>query len=96
MVCVRCGGTVYAGAKFCSYCGTPIKAISFCPSCGTRLEADQVFCKNCGTRVVAKTSEYAGVKKTNLSVSTGKLLQKMQGVTKFLGVLDGKYIDLHQ
>lgn len=85
MVCMKCGGTVDAGSKFCCHCGAPIEDIAFCPSCGAKLEANQVFCKSCGTKLAASTSEPVAARKATDAVATGKLLRKMHGVTKFLG-----------
>ncbi len=46
IACPACGGRVRAGAKFCTYCGTPLAVA--CPECGHAVSSDDRFCSHCG------------------------------------------------
>ena len=50
-VCVSCGASLPAGAKFCMSCGTAQPQAMFCPECGTKLDAGAKFCMNCGKKL---------------------------------------------
>ncbi len=54
MKCSNCNSELLEGAKFCTTCGTPIKAESapsgeVCSACGAQLLPNAKFCTSCGT-----------------------------------------------
>lgn len=72
MFCENCGKQMSETAKFCSYCGKPVRAAEkavgkMCPSCGWKGEADRVYCEECGTLLV-ETESPAGKKSDNVKV----------------------------
>lgn len=91
MQCKQCGAEIKDGVRFCSQCGTPISQNTFCMSCGSRLLPGQMFCTNCGLKVdnssIRNESKAEPVKGYVKSVggATGKLIRKINGVTKFQG-----------
>jgi class 3 adenylate cyclase/tetratricopeptide (TPR) repeat protein len=51
VICATCGTDNVLGAKFCSECGTQLRAA--CPSCGTANAPAAKFCSECGTPMSA-------------------------------------------
>ena len=53
MNCRKCGALLNEGAKFCSQCGTEVKApepeVKYCEKCGAVLKDVAVFCSQCGS-----------------------------------------------
>lgn len=59
-ICPKCGGTVRAGEKFCSGCGTPVSEIipqqaepvatATCSVCGAPINPGDKFCMSCGAK----------------------------------------------
>jgi membrane protease subunit (stomatin/prohibitin family) len=49
--CPKCGKSVPADAKFCSYCGAKIEESFKCPECGKDIPRDSKFCPNCGKKL---------------------------------------------
>lgn len=47
--CPACHGTVPAGSKFCSRCGT--KLGGSCPNCGAAVQPGSAFCSECGSKL---------------------------------------------
>jgi hypothetical protein len=57
-VCLRCGGSIRPGLRFCEQCGQPVApepavpapraTPRFCPGCGHPAAPDMRFCGNCG------------------------------------------------
>ena len=57
MKCKKCGHELVENAKFCKYCGSPIKHIDSiepkkCPRCGSDLKKGNKFCTQCGLKIV--------------------------------------------
>jgi predicted amidophosphoribosyltransferase len=48
--CPKCGASLKPKAKFCSECGTAIKAGRFCSECGSEMESNAKFCSGCGAQ----------------------------------------------
>lgn len=48
--CPKCGASLKPKAKFCSECGTAIKAGRFCSECGSELDSNAKFCSACGAQ----------------------------------------------
>lgn len=73
MRCARCGREIEDTAKFCEYCGMPVKNGNFtddskenlwnagnggnCPFCGGTIEKEDLFCANCGHPVSRKNGQ---------------------------------------
>lgn len=82
--CVKCGGDITEGAKFCSYCGTPVES-------GTTKdetkERTQVFvgtirkCPNCGEQIGTNTTKCPAcgfvIEKRNVSASLDDFVKKL-------------------
>ena len=82
--CVKCGGDITEGAKFCSYCGTPVES-------GTTKdetkERTQVFvgtirkCPNCGDQIGTNTTKCPAcgfvIEKRNVSASLDDFVKKL-------------------
>lgn len=51
-VCVKCGASLKANAKFCSECGEkqPEDTTKFCTNCGSKVKANAKFCPECGEK----------------------------------------------
>ncbi len=52
-VCPKCRAHNAGSARFCSHCGTPLRAV--CPECGEPVAADAKFCPSCGHSMAAAT-----------------------------------------
>lgn len=59
--CHSCGIANLEGARFCSTCGTELRAP--CPSCGAEVAAGARFCSRCGTTLVAEHNAGGGERK---------------------------------
>ena len=82
--CVKCGGDITEGAKFCSYCGTPVES-------GTTKdetkERTQVFvgtirkCPNCGEQIGTNATKCPAcgfvIEKRNVSASLDDFVKKL-------------------
>lgn len=61
MRCIKCSRDISENQKFCKYCGTPVKQVTFssesmdkspkCKRCGAVLKPEAVFCTQCGNSV---------------------------------------------
>ncbi len=52
VICPKCGFQNPQTAKFCSNCGTPLKATGLkCPKCGSEVQPGSKFCPNCGEKL---------------------------------------------
>ncbi len=86
--CVKCGGDITEGVKFCSYCGTPVES-------GTTKdetkERTQVFvgtirkCPNCGEQIGTNTTKCPAcgfvIEKRNVSASLDAFVKKFTAFT---------------
>lgn len=86
--CVKCGGDITEGAKFCSYCGTPLES-------GTakdeNKERTQIFvgtirkCPNCGEQIGTNTTKCPScgfiIEKRNVSASLDAFVKKFIAFT---------------
>lgn len=48
--CPTCGGTVRAGAQFCTHCGASL--VLTCPECRVAVAPDDRFCRSCGAQLL--------------------------------------------
>ncbi len=62
MKCNNCGSENSNDNKFCTECGTELKAASesiYCPKCGAENSKDSNFCVNCGSRIQSKQKKHS-------------------------------------
>lgn len=91
MKCTKCGALLGSNDKFCGQCGTPVAQDAFCPHCGAKLQPNQIFCTTCGMKLdngapaADVQTDWGGIPQPLREEGTGKLLRKMNGVTKFFG-----------
>ena len=59
LLCISCGKTVPAQARFCPHCGAvqqqPSEATRPCPHCGQPNSHDARFCEHCGKSILDST-----------------------------------------
>lgn len=82
--CVKCGGDITEGAKFCSYCGTPVESGS---AKDETKERTQVFvdtirkCPNCGEQIGTNATKCPAcgfvIEKRNVSASLDDFVKKL-------------------
>lgn len=91
MKCMECGAQLGSNDKFCGQCGMPVAQDAFCPHCGAKLQSNQIFCTTCGVKLDNGTTasdvrtDQVGIPEPLRTEGSGKLLRKMNGVTKFFG-----------
>lgn len=56
MNCPSCTEAIPNKARFCAFCGTPVR---YCPSCGRGYETSAQFCGACGTTLSAEHDRVA-------------------------------------
>jgi membrane protease subunit (stomatin/prohibitin family) len=51
--CIKCGGIISTGSKFCNVCGARQEEGTECPNCGKVVAKGNKFCPECGTSMSA-------------------------------------------
>lgn len=89
--CVKCGGDIMDGAKFCSYCGAPVESGN---THDEIKEKTQVFvgtirkCPNCGEQIGTNTTKCPAcgfvIEKRNVSASLDAFVKKLASFDHYI------------